>query len=36
VYKRRGLNQNGVPTIQQLKDLDMDLPEVIEVVKNLQ
>jgi aldehyde:ferredoxin oxidoreductase len=36
VYKRRGWNQNGVPTIQHLKDLDMDLPEVIEVVKNLQ
>ncbi|MDX9694633.1 MAG: aldehyde ferredoxin oxidoreductase C-terminal domain-containing protein [Bacteroidales bacterium] len=36
VYKRRGWNQNGVPTIQHLKDLGMDLPEVIEVVKNLQ
>ena len=36
VYKRRGWTPNGVPTIQHLKDLGMDLPEVIDIVKNLQ
>jgi aldehyde:ferredoxin oxidoreductase len=36
VYKRRGWTANGVPTIQHLKDLGMDLPEVIDVVKNMQ
>jgi aldehyde:ferredoxin oxidoreductase len=36
VYKRRGWNQNGVPTIDFLKRIGMDLPEVIEVVKNFQ
>ena len=36
VYKRRGWTNNGVPTIEHLKDLGMDLPEVIEVVKDLQ
>ena len=36
VYKRRGWNQNGVPTIEHLKELGMDLPELIEVVKDLQ
>lgn len=36
VYKRRGWNKNGIPTIEHLKNLGMDLPEVIEVVKNLQ
>ena len=32
VYKRRGWTKNGVPTIEYLKDLGMDLPELIEVV----
>ncbi|MGB4437787.1 MAG: aldehyde ferredoxin oxidoreductase C-terminal domain-containing protein [Sedimentibacter sp.] len=36
VYKRRGWNSNGVPTIEHLKELDMYLPELIEVVKDLQ
>ncbi|MEA3505796.1 MAG: aldehyde ferredoxin oxidoreductase C-terminal domain-containing protein [Bacteroidota bacterium] len=36
VYKRRGWNKNGVPTIEHLQKLGMDLPEVIEVVKDLQ
>ncbi len=36
VYKRRGWNSNGVPTIEHLKELGMDLPELIEVVKGLQ
>jgi aldehyde:ferredoxin oxidoreductase len=36
VYKRRGWNNNGVPKIEFLKKIGMDLPEVIEVVKNYQ
>jgi aldehyde:ferredoxin oxidoreductase len=36
VYKRRGWNDNGVPTIEFLKKIGMDLPEVIEVVKDYQ
>jgi len=36
VYKRRGWNKNGVPTIEHLKNIGMDLPELIEVVKPLQ
>jgi aldehyde:ferredoxin oxidoreductase len=34
VYKRRGWTSNGVPTIEKLKELDMDLPELVNVVKN--
>jgi aldehyde:ferredoxin oxidoreductase len=34
VYHRRGWNKNGVPTLAHLKDLGMDLPEVVEVVKD--
>lgn len=33
VYKRRGWNNNGVPTIEHLKEIGMDLPEVLEIVK---
>jgi len=33
VYKRRGWTKNGVPTIEHLTQLGMDLPELIEVVK---
>ncbi|MFO7873021.1 MAG: aldehyde ferredoxin oxidoreductase C-terminal domain-containing protein [Bacteroidales bacterium] len=33
VYKRRGWTMDGVPTIEHLKNLGMDLPEVVEVVK---
>jgi len=36
VYKRRGWNNNGVPTIGFLKKIGMDLPEVIDIVKNYQ
>ncbi len=32
VYLRRGWTRNGVPKISHLKELGMDLPEVIEVV----
>jgi len=36
VYKRRGWTRNGVPKIEHLKSLGMDLPELIELVKPLQ
>jgi aldehyde:ferredoxin oxidoreductase len=32
VYNRRGWTKNGVPTIAHLKNLGMDLPELIELV----
>ncbi len=36
VYKRRGWTSNGVPKVEHLKDLGMDLPELVETVKDLQ
>ena len=36
VYKRRGWNENGVPKIDFLKKIGLDLPEVIEVVNEYQ
>jgi aldehyde:ferredoxin oxidoreductase len=33
VYKRRGWNSNGIPTIEHLKKIGIDFPEVVEVVK---
>ncbi|WP_026478564.1 aldehyde ferredoxin oxidoreductase family protein [Alkaliphilus transvaalensis] len=33
VYKRRGWTPNGVPTVEHLKSIGMDLPELIEVVE---
>ena len=36
VYIRRGWNNNGVPKIEFLKKIGMDLPEVIDVVKDFQ
>lgn len=36
VYERRGWNRNGVPKIEFLKKIGMDLPEVIEVVREFQ
>lgn len=36
VYQRRGWTPNGVPTIEHLKKIGMDLPELIEVVAPLQ
>ena len=36
VYQRRGWNKNGIPTIGFLKKIGMDLPEVIDLVKNYQ
>jgi aldehyde:ferredoxin oxidoreductase len=36
VYKRRGWTSNGVPKVEHLKEIGMDLPELIEVVKDMQ
>jgi len=36
VYARRGWNKNGVPKTEHLRQLGMDLPEVLEVVNPLQ
>jgi len=36
VYSRRGWTRNGVPTIDHLKKLGMDLPELLEIVTPLQ
>ncbi|HEX3048208.1 MAG TPA: aldehyde ferredoxin oxidoreductase C-terminal domain-containing protein [Bacillota bacterium] len=33
VYKRRGWDNNGIPKVETLKDLGMDLPEILEVVE---
>jgi aldehyde:ferredoxin oxidoreductase len=33
VYKRRGWTAKGVPTLETLKRLKVDFPEVVEVVK---
>ncbi len=33
-YKRRGWTRNGVPTIQRLKQLGIDLPELVEIIKD--
>lgn len=34
VYKRRGWNRNGIPTLETLKRLGIDLPDVVRVVKS--
>lgn len=36
VYKRRGWTNDGVPKIEYLKEIKMDLPELIETVKEYQ
>jgi len=36
VYTRRGWTSNGVPKIEHLKELGMDLPELIDVIKDKQ
>ena len=33
VYKRKGWTTKGVPTIQRLKELNIDLPQLVEIVK---
>ena len=36
VYERRGWTKNGVPKIEHLKNIGMDLPELIEIVAPFQ
>ncbi len=36
VYARRGWTKEGIPTVEHLKDLGMDLPELMEVITPLQ
>ena len=33
VYKRRGWNNNGVPTMDTIKRLGLDIPEIVNVIK---
>ncbi|NIN34838.1 MAG: aldehyde:ferredoxin oxidoreductase [Gammaproteobacteria bacterium] len=33
-YERRGWTKNGVPKIERLKELGIDLPELVEIVKD--
>jgi aldehyde:ferredoxin oxidoreductase len=33
VFERRGWDQNSIPTVEKLRELGMDLPELIEVVE---
>lgn len=33
-YARRGWTSNGVPTVERLKELGIDLPEIVEIVAN--
>jgi aldehyde:ferredoxin oxidoreductase len=33
VYKRRGWNEEGIPTVEKLEELGIDFPEVLEVVR---
>jgi len=33
VYKRRGWDENGIPKVEKLKELGIDLPEIVEVVE---
>jgi len=33
VYKRRGWNQNGVPTLETVRRLGIDFPEVVELIE---
>jgi aldehyde:ferredoxin oxidoreductase len=36
VYKRRGWNQNGVPTIEKAKALGIDFPDIMELLEQRQ
>ncbi len=33
-YERRGWTRNGVPKIERLEELGIDLPELVEIIKN--
>ena len=34
VYKRRGWDKNGIPTLEKVKDLGIDLPEIVDLIKS--
>jgi aldehyde:ferredoxin oxidoreductase len=34
VYARRGWNENGIPTLEKLRDLGIDFPDVVALVKD--
>ncbi len=36
VYKRRGWNENGVPTLKKVKELEIDFPDVVELLEKSQ
>jgi len=36
VYKRRGWNSNGIPTLQKVKELGIDFPDVVELTKKFE
>jgi len=36
VYKRRGWNLNGVPTLEKVKELGIDFPQVVKLIKKFQ
>ncbi len=36
VYKRRGWNPNGLPTLEKVKELGIDFPEVVGLLKRFQ
>ena len=33
VYRRRGWTSNGIPTPERLKEIGMDIPELLEVIE---
>ena len=34
VYKRRGWDDNGVPTLEKIKEIGIDFPEIVAVIQN--
>ncbi len=32
VYKRRGWNRNGIPTVEKVRELGIDIPEVLDLI----
>ncbi len=33
VYNKRGWDRNGIPTLEKLREIDMELPELVKIVK---
>jgi len=33
VYKRRGWNENGIPTLEKVRELGLDFPDVVELIE---